>query len=313
MIRCRPTAAVSVALLTCAAALPCAAQEQTGPARAGGNITLSTTRTAVELLEAGSEPRQMLRYEIEPGRRELYTVTIESSSSIMMGDTAMPVERLELKLEMQSEVVRLEGSLMHIEGELVDAGRLQKDEQDRSLSGMMMQRMLRNLRGLQVRSTRDIRGIIHSDEIVPPQDAPPPATQLAEGLRHALTQSGIHLPNQPVGTGSRWRVAIPTLSQGMHILQTVEYTLVSREGDVLNIEMDLRMTSDPQIVQGMQLTSMSGGGGGSARIDLRRIAAIEMTLEFDSESVYLVGPPGSREKRVQSSDVVSTLRSRPKD
>lgn len=84
----------------------------------------------------------------------------------------------------------------------------------------------------------DERGMISSINFTAPTGATDEGRSMVEGYIMQLLSLPVVFPNEPVGIGGSWTVE-SSLSGEENLLQTITYTLLSREGDQLELGMEV--------------------------------------------------------------------------
>jgi hypothetical protein len=125
-------------------------------------------------------------------------------------------------------------------------------------------------------------GAVLSNTFSIPPAVNPTVKSLLQQLSGQSDQLGVPLPSQPVGIGARWRGTTHLLVAGISLTQTYEYTLRSRDGTRLMIDVHYTQTaasqraSLPGVPSGttVTVTGFHTAGGGSTVADLSRIGAV---------------------------------------
>lgn len=265
------------------------------------------------LLEAGQEPRRELRYELPESATQELTLVMQMSSRVSMDGAEMPANELPpLELRLSINAAPADGGAYEIRGELVEA-KLRKEEgnEEAEMFAQMLNQALSEMAGLKTVTRMDKRGIIRSSRIEPPEGLSPQFAMMAKEMENPMTQTGIHLPEEAVGEGAKWRVQVPMENQGVTIQQTIEYELTSLDGDIAEVQMKLTQSAEGQKMDAAELKSMSGEGTGSARVNLRRPAALQSQAEMTSR-LELVLAESREQEVVQTVTMKSSLASQDK-
>jgi hypothetical protein len=90
----------------------------------------------------------------------------------------------------------------------------------------------------------DDRGITRSAKVNVPPEASPRLLAMLGNLRTTLLAAA--LPQEAVGIGARWQAERIVHVGELKVPQTVTYTLLAREDDVLRIGISLRQSATPQ-------------------------------------------------------------------
>jgi hypothetical protein len=292
----RPAIAILIAACCCSG--PAIAQDE-APVRPGerpparepqreqpeGEAAKNPEPTFV-LIESGREPRQPLRYDLSEQSKQATTLVMTMSSSIEMEGMELPAQVMPpLEVRMNVDVTEKREGAFEVVSTVME-GSVREDEGNEMVAAMMGQ-MMSGLKGLKTTSRMDPRGVIRGVNVEIPDGAHPQVEQMAKGMEQTLTQIGVHFPDEPVGVGARWSVLVPSELRGVKMTQTIEYELVLLEGNTAELKMKLSQSADRQALRDpdmppgmeMELISMKGNGTGTAKVDLRRAAALKTTLD----------------------------------
>jgi len=111
-------------------------------------------------------------------------------------------------------------------------------------------------------------------------------------MKDSFSSSSTPLPEEAVGPGAKWEYKTRLKSQGMAIDQTVDFELVSADGDHVNLRSTITQSAANQKISNpamptmkMDLTKMSGNGGGTSTLDLGKLMPVSGTLAEKTEMV----------------------------
>ncbi|MGB0678720.1 MAG: hypothetical protein ACPGUV_03565 [Polyangiales bacterium] len=168
---------------------------------------------------------------------------------------------------------------------------------------------LRSLRGF---VEIDTRGRTHALSLQLPQ-TPRPSTRLRAvlaSLRAALRH--VPLPEEAVGSGARWRVRRSMDVKGLHLQQTLVYTLDQLMGPGGRVRVALRQWAEPQALPGTtsglraELQHYETAGEGTAHYNLHKLAPVSAT-DVHARIRALVHH-STRERTVVRSDLRTLVR-----
>jgi hypothetical protein len=199
----------------------------------------------VVLLEPGAEPREQVRYHGASGKSErlLLRLSLANFIETRAGAALAAAPVLDLVLHVgatyRSEVQGVWGYPMRMDMIGVN-GAEQLDEQAKAA-------LLAELAPIsQVRGIFEVddRGITHNAELSIPPGASPRLLTLLGNVRTTLLAAA--LPHEPIGVGARWQADRVIKVGQMTVPQTVTYTLLDREDDVLRLGVSVHQSAKPQ-------------------------------------------------------------------
>jgi len=234
------------------------------------------TEIQVKLLEAGSEPRQALRYKFKAGRKDKLVMdmkmTMAMSGAFNQPEMVLPVART--TMEINSVSVSNEGDLRY-EFKVTDATVPDKE----SANPMMVQTMETELKktvGMSGWAVVTPRGFTKDAEISVPAGASQQLKQLVDNLRQQVKQLSSPLPEEPVGVGAKWNVIMPLNTDALKLTQTAEYKLTNFEGNKGKLKIQVAQHAKkqkmnlPNLPPGSSATlkSLKTEASGNAEFDL---------------------------------------------
>lgn len=259
-------------------------------------VALSSTavpaQTRVELIEVGTAPHQPLRYSFQQGRSERAVLDTNMRLALSFGGQMIPMGDLppiRMTLQMQTAEVAADGSA-RIGFELLSAEAEAGHPQTAQIN-----QALANTKGLSGSYRVDPRGQVSDSQVDAPAEgtAPQGGAAVFDDLERSMQQLAAPFPEQPVGPGARWRVSQNVENADMRMSQTAEYTLRSRQGN--RIELDVKMTDASLealggLPPGAKVDAVKIEGGGSSAIALdglvptaRVDATFDMSLSMQAE------------------------------
>lgn len=235
------------------------------------------TEGRIEVLEAGAEPRAVLRYEHRKGVKQDVDVVLGSTLTMELSGFRNPTQTMpDVRLTMSVEIVDVDGAgvarrRLRIEGvSLVDESK--KD--DPMARGVLEQ--LRGVSGLTGSDRVDRQGRVLDSALDPHAEGA--ARGAMDTTHRTLAQMGVALPEEAVGKGARWAVTSDVTQFGVALTQVATYQLTERAGKkaklVVNIEQDRpRGQFDvPGVPKATfsELESMKTKGQGTVELDLTK-------------------------------------------
>jgi hypothetical protein len=221
---------------------------------------------AVTLLDAGAAPRQELRYRLEAGRTEYGAL----STSMQMRGTNMPAVSgppMTMRMMMRTTDVSADGVARYeFEVTAVETGNGGASPVlDPAIGGWARI----DARGLFLEGDFALDALADGAE----------AEQLLGELNQSIQEMSAPFPVEAVGVGARWQVTSRIDAGGFRAEQTAEYTLLSRNGDRVELEVTVTQSADSQPVSmpGMppeiqaRLESLEAAGSGTMNVNLTRL------------------------------------------
>ncbi len=240
----------------------------------------------VKLLEAGAEPRKVLRLHPKPGDKQ--AVSIIAKSSMEVAGQAIKIPGLKLPLEITIKEVSADGTI-NFDLVMGDAG-VVEDADAMPQIVEAMKTSLAGLKGISGNGSMSDRGITKGVEFKMPAGADAQTRQAMEQMRDALAGVVVALPEEAVGTGAKWEVKKPVKTQGMTLDQTATYELVSCDGERLGFKNSIAQSAANQKINSpmmpgvkVDLAKMTGTETGTVTLDLSQVLPAEGSGESHTE------------------------------
>jgi hypothetical protein len=170
------------------------------------------------------------------------------------------------------------------------------------------------VKGLSGKGTTSARGIGKGNNIEIPANAAPEVRQGMEQIKDFVSRASTPLPEEPVGPGAKWEVNMPVKSQGVNLIQTATYILVSVEGDRFRAKETIFQTASRQKIENpgmpgmkLDLTKMEGQGVGDFTFDTTRVLPLQGKMIFKSAMTMAMNAGGQSQSMVIKNDMDVTL------
>lgn len=287
------------------------------PAPAAPAAAAPASTPQVKLLDAGAEPRKVLRLHPNPGDKRSMGMTMKMGMTVIVaGKESPPVKIPPMHLTMDFAVknVSPDGDITYdlVMGEAT----VEEDPEVMPQVAQAIKSSLGSIKGLSGTGTVSSRGIVKSMQFEIPSGADPQMRQVMEQTRNAFTMGAALLPEEAVGPGARWQSTLPVKTQGMSLDQTVDCQLVSIEGDQLTCKTTINQKAPRQQIQspsmpGMKvdLTSLSGSGAGDLTLDLGQIIPAKANLNYHSDASMGMNVGGQKQTMDMKIDMQMHLES----
>jgi hypothetical protein len=272
-------------------------------AQTGAQSATSTATTQVKLLEAGAEPRKVLRLHPSPGDKQTLHLTLKMAIETKMGEMqsqAMKLPAMTMTMDTTVKDVSDKGDITYelVMGETT----LADDPGGNAQLAELMKTALGGIKGMSGTGTVSSRGLAKGMEFKVPPGVDAQTRQVMDQMRDSFSSIAAPLPEEAVGPGARWEAKIPIKSQGMTIDQTGTSELVSIEGDRLTTKSTFTQRASNQKVESpampglkVDLIKMNGTGTGESNYDLGKLLPIAGTTILHSETDMAMNMGGQKQ------------------
>lgn len=294
-----------VALVVMAAAAPlgvhaAGARESQGPS------------PQVEVLKAGSEPREALRLAPAVGAPESARMTMRfglDQSGVSDAKLNSPPLRATIAATLQDITSSgdLHATFSYPQFEVLKgngASARQRKAVEQALAG---------LGGLSGDLTVTPTGALVDSSLNIPPDVDPSVSQLLGQLRDQFRDLTVPLPDPEVGAGARWRATTQLTINGIDVRQVYEYRLEKRTGSTLELEIRGTQTAKRQTVDSpsgvtLRVKSFKTTFRGSTTMDLTRLLPVTSRISGRGDQVFDVRAGGESGELRQHIDIEATLK-----
>lgn len=252
---------------------------------------------AFEVLDAGAEPRSLLRYSVAKGTTTKSKIVWDANvrQEGPAARTASGLESAELTIAYGPADLVEDGIRCPVE--ITDAKLLAREGPVVSFFENV-ERAVKTLEGTGGRITFNDRGQLlggrYNEQAL---DVPIRLLLMVENT--LTTLDFIQLPEEPVGVGAQWVSRATLLTYGIKMEQETVYELIEHNGNEVLLGLSLRRSGDQQMVEASAPTSVEVissrvNGVGRARLDLAALASnTEATVTIRSE--FSLDENGERE------------------
>jgi hypothetical protein len=236
----------------------------------------------LQVVSAGAEPRQRLRYHAAKGTKRDLELAIDIAASA--GDMGGQMPTIVLTLSLAVEDTLAHG--VKLRSTVVDA--VARDRDDSRVDPKALTGMLDLMKGVVLTTTMAPSGRLVGTTIELGQKelSGRAKAQLAT-LTTSFDQLMMTLPEQPVGVGALWRNSRPFEQNGMKLVAVNSVHLTAITGDTITYELETEVHGDDQVIKqadvSLDVKDVIGTGSGKGTIDLRTLAVTsELTSELRS-------------------------------
>jgi hypothetical protein len=265
----------------------------------------------VKLLEAGAEPRTVLRLHPKAGDKQTLGVTMKMAMDVKVENAENPAIKLPpmlLTMDVTVKAVSSEGDITY---DMVMSDASVGDEPDVVPQvADAMKSSLARMRGLSSAGTTSSRGFNKGIDIKMPPGADAQTRQALDQMKEAFSSASAPLPAEAVGAGARWEVKMTLKSQGLAINQTTTYQLASIEGEKLTLSSTLVQTASNQKIQNpamptlkLDLSKLAGTGTGTMTFDLTQLMPAEAVVESHTDMSMAMNTGGQKQNMTMKMDM----------
>jgi len=270
-----------------------------------------TSTTQFKLLEAGTEPRKVLRLHPSPGDKQTLALTMKLAMETKVGEAETPAMKLPAITMTLDATVKEVSDNGDITCELVMSDISVSDEPGGTPEvAEAMKAAFAGVKGISGTGTVSSRGFSQGVEFKAPAGSNPQTRQFVDQMNEFLTQLVAPLPEEAVGPGAKWEVKMPIKTQGMTIGQTTTCELVSLEGERLTTKSTVTQHAANQKVENpampgmkMDLSKMVGNGTGQHTSDLAHLLPAAGTGNVHSETSMSMSMGGQKQAISMKMDV----------
>jgi hypothetical protein len=250
-------------------------------------------KSPVTLLDAGSEPRTVLRLHPTAGDQQTMTMTMKIGMDMGVAGKAVPAMDLPAMVMSMDVTVKDISANGDITYTLVfNDATISADTNTPSIMATAMKAGLASIKGMSGTGTMSDHGIVKHVDMRLPANANAQLRQTIGQMKDSFSSSSTPLPAEAVGPGARWEYTSQMKSQGMTIDQTISSELVSVQGDQITLRTTITQNAANQKISNpaapglkMDLTKMTGNGNGTTSLDLGKLMSSSATLAEKTEVV----------------------------
>lgn len=257
------------------------------------NSPALTPAPSVKLLDAGGEPRMVLRLHPKVGDKQTMTVTAKIGMNIPSAGNGMPAMNIPAVTTTMTCEVKEVSTNGDISYDLVigDATVMTDTNTQPNLADAM-KGALAGLHGITGNGKISASGINLGIQFAVPDGANPQLSQAIDQMKQTFSSYTAIFPEAAVGTGAKWEYANQLTAQGMTMDQTATFELVSVNGDQTTLHSTLQQSAPNQKIQNpampgvdVSLLKLEGSGVGNATFDLSHVLPSAATMDENSSVV----------------------------
>lgn len=234
----------------------------------------------VELLEAGTSPRQILRLKPTKGSKQSSVMTMTMAQKISMRGQKLPAPEtppMAFTIDVTINDVATNGDV-NFEFVYSNVELLEDASNPSPISGVLKP-ILKSIEGLSGSGVVSERGFTRDSRMVIPEGVAPQLRMMLSSLQESMSRISAPFPEEEVGVGGKWNVIQMVTANGLTLKQTTTHTLKGFQGDKCDIVTEVAQSAEPQDVKvpglpdgtTMKLKSLEFSGDGTMLFDPKSI------------------------------------------
>ena len=244
-------------------------------------------KTNVKLIEAGAEPRAVLRYHVKPGDKQSAIMTWKLKMDMPMpaaapggaAPTVPSIPEISIPVDYAVQSIAANGDVTYTAtmGEASIA-------QDTNTPPEVLQQMQTAFAGIKGASStwvKTSRGASKRLDNKASATTNPQVRQMLDQFSESADIMNVELPEEAVGVGAKWEVKNTTKVQTATVAQTGTFELASVDGDKLGTKFDVTFDAANKGAAGAQFT---GTAGGTVNVDLSKVVGSSAKLNMHMEA-----------------------------
>lgn len=259
----------------------------------------------VELLDAGNEPRQELRFRPTKGSVQKVTFIMQMDMTTSVNGQAIPGAKLpsqKFTLETTVRDVSPEGDVT-MDFKYTDVG-LIDDPANSSPVAELIEKNLKPLIGASGTAVVTSRGITKSNQFNVPEKMDPLIKATLDSMKDSLNRLSSPLPAEAVGVGGKWKVTQEMSVSGMTLVQEATHEVEQLDAQGATMKVDMTQRADAQEMKApglpagakMSLESLETTGLGHSSISLASVLPLKMDMKVDSNMKMKMSLGGLEQK-----------------
>jgi hypothetical protein len=279
------------------------------PVRPKGAASASVAE--VKLLEAGAEPRSVLRLHPKAGDKQTFSMIMKMAMAMKlagMENPPMKMPAITMTADLTVNSVSEDGDISY--GIIMGDSSVSDDPSATPQIAEALKTSLAGLKGLSAAGIMSSRGIVKSIEVKSPSTTDPQAAQMIDQMKEAMVGAALPLPEEAVGAGAKWQHKRAVKTQGMTIDQIITYQLASVEDQRVIAKVAISQRAANQQIQNpampglkLDLTKMTGDGTGDLKANLAQIVPFESTADSHAEMAMGMNLGGQKQEMTMKLDV----------
>ena len=274
--------------------------------------TPAAAQSNVELINAGTEPKQQLRFTPGANTKQTLQMTMDMDMAMSVGGQTQPAfDSPPIKMTMESQVKKVDANGdIHTDFSYSGADVVAAKNTPPELVNAMRSQV-KKLVGLRGSMIVDNQGNTKQANFNTPEALDPNTKKMVEQMVTSLKQLSSPVPSEAVGVGAKWKIPHSVTANGMTMNQNSTYELVDLKDNVASLQVSMEQQAGTQKInpQGLppgasiDLKSMNSQGNGKLKLALNQVMPISSTMSMRSKSQMSVKEPNSEKATAMDMNV----------
>ena len=248
-------------------------------------------KSNVKLLEAGAEPRKVLRYHVKPGDKQSAIMTWKLKMDMPMpaaapggAAPAVPsIPEISIPVDYAVQSIAANGDVTYTA--TMGEATLAQDTNTPPEVLQQMQTAFAGIKGVSSTWVKTSRGATKRLAAKPTATTNPQVRQMLDQFSESADIMNVELPEEAVGVGAKWESKNTTKVQTATVGQTGTFELASMDGDKLGTKFDVTFdatnTGGKAAAAGAQF---NGTASGTVNVDLTKLVGSSAKLNMHMEA-----------------------------
>jgi hypothetical protein len=267
--------------------------------------TPSAANNKVELISAGSEPKQQLRFAPSANAKQTLQMTMNMNMEMTVAGQTQPATATPpIKTTMEAKVTKVDANGdVHADFSYVDADIVVGANTPPQMVNAMRSQ-IKKLVGVGGSMIFDNQGNAKQAKLNLSEGLDPNIKQIAEQMVNSSQQVSSPVPAEAVGVGAKWRVPHSVTTNGMALNSTTTYELVGLQNNVATLQMSVEQQAGSQKINpaglpagaSVDLKSLNSQGKGKITRALNQIMPTSSNISVNSNMEMNVKEAGSQKE-----------------
>ena len=251
----------------------------------------TAAQNQIELVNAGGEPRQQLRFTPAANTKQTVKMTMKIDAAMSVGGQTQPTMATPpMQMTMEAQVTKVDANGdIHANFSYTDADIVADANTPKEMVSAM-RTQLNKVVGMSGSMVIDNQGNTKNVSLNVPETADPNTKQMVQQTVSSLKQISSPVPTEAVGVGGKWRYPSSATVNGMTLKQTATYELVGLKDNVATIQVNVEQQgagqkmNPPGLPPGasVDLKSLTSQGNGKVTMALNRILPMNSAMSVRS-------------------------------
>lgn len=267
--------------------------------------TPSAAQSNVELLNAGTEPKQQLRFTPPANTKQTVQMTMKMDMAMSVaGQTAQSVATPPVQMTMQSQVKKVDANGdIYADFSYTDADIVAAVNTPPEVANAMREQ-IKKMVGLNGSMVVDSQGNTKQVNLNIPEGLDPNTKRMVDQMANSFKQISSPVPAEPVGVGAKWRVPNSIAANGMTLKQIATYELVEIKDNVATLQVNMEQQAGSQDIKppglpegaSIKLKSLTSQGNGKVTMAFNQIMPVSSNISVRSNTEMAVKEAGSQQE-----------------